>query len=117
MVIEVEREVLASLREQIVWETLPGADQETALQISEANRRFAEVGRARHFAVTVEGRPVSAADVYSWWRNCHQNPPRRPIVATGSLASMGALLFQPKHFLENRPRLFAIRDEVPNYIL
>src|SRR5439155_10951405 len=42
MVIEVEREVLASLREQIVWETLPGADQETALQISEANRRFAE---------------------------------------------------------------------------
>lgn len=65
IVVEVEREALVPLREQIVWETLPDADEETATQISEANRRFAELGRARHFAVPVAGEPVSAADVYS----------------------------------------------------
>jgi ribosomal protein S18 acetylase RimI-like enzyme len=64
-VVEVEREALASLEEAIIRETLPNVDEETVHQIQEANRMVAEAGRARHFAVVVDGAAVSSTDLYS----------------------------------------------------
>jgi ribosomal protein S18 acetylase RimI-like enzyme len=64
-VVEVEREALAPLEEAIIRETLPDVDEETVHQIQEANRLVAEAGRARHFAVVVDGAVVSSADLYS----------------------------------------------------
>lgn len=64
-VVEVEREDLAPLEEAIIRETLPDVDEETVHQIQKANRMVAEAGRARHFAVVVDGVVVSSADLYS----------------------------------------------------
>jgi ribosomal protein S18 acetylase RimI-like enzyme len=64
-VVEVERETLAPLEEAIIRETLSEVDEETVHQIQEANRMVAEAGRARHFAVAVDGAVVSSADLYS----------------------------------------------------
>ena len=64
-VAEVEREALTALEKAIIRETLPAVDEETVHQIQEANRRVAEAGRARHFAVVVDGAVVSSSDLYS----------------------------------------------------
>jgi ribosomal protein S18 acetylase RimI-like enzyme len=64
-VVEVEGEILGPLEEAIIRETLPDVDEETVHQIQEANRLVAEAGRARHFAVVVDGIAVSSTDLYS----------------------------------------------------
>jgi ribosomal protein S18 acetylase RimI-like enzyme len=64
-VVEVERTATAFLHDQIAWETLDGADEETVRQIAAANERVSRAGRARHFAVVVDGEVVSSTDLYS----------------------------------------------------
>jgi GNAT superfamily N-acetyltransferase len=64
-VVEVEREALRPIREAILGEWLGELDVEVMRQIGESDRRFAEAGNARHFAVVVEGEPVSSTDLFS----------------------------------------------------
>jgi predicted GNAT family acetyltransferase len=64
-VVEVEREALRPIREAILGEWLGDVDGEVMRQIGESDRRFAEAGNARHFAVVVDGEPVSSTDLFS----------------------------------------------------
>jgi ribosomal protein S18 acetylase RimI-like enzyme len=64
-VVEVEREALRPIREAILGEWLGKLDGEVMRQIGESDRRFAEAGNARHFAVMVDGEPVSSTDLFS----------------------------------------------------
>jgi predicted GNAT family acetyltransferase len=64
-VVEVEREALRPIREAILEEWLGGLDEEIMRQIAESDRRFAEAGNARHFAVVVDGQAVSSTDLFS----------------------------------------------------
>jgi ribosomal protein S18 acetylase RimI-like enzyme len=64
-VVEVEREALRPIREAILGEWLGELDGEVMRQIGESDRRFAEAGNARHFAVMVDGEPVSSTDLFS----------------------------------------------------
>ena len=64
-VVEVQREDLRPIREAILGEWLGDAESEEMRQIAESDRRFAEAGNARHFAVLVDGRPVSSTDLFS----------------------------------------------------
>jgi ribosomal protein S18 acetylase RimI-like enzyme len=64
-VVEVEREALRPIREAILGEWLGGLDGEVMRQIGESDRRFAEAGNARHFAVVVDGDAVSSTDLFS----------------------------------------------------
>jgi GNAT superfamily N-acetyltransferase len=64
-VVEVEREALRPIREAILGEWLGDLDGEVLRQIGESDRRFAEAGNARHFAVVVGGEPVSSTDLFS----------------------------------------------------
>jgi GNAT superfamily N-acetyltransferase len=62
---EVEAGRLRPLREAIAL-TEPWADsEEVARTVVASGRLFAAAGRARHFAVLVDGEPVSAAELYS----------------------------------------------------
>jgi ribosomal protein S18 acetylase RimI-like enzyme len=63
--VEVERDQLRPIREAILGEWLGDAEGEVMTQLAESDRRFAQAGRARHFAVFVDGRPVSSTDLYS----------------------------------------------------
>jgi GNAT superfamily N-acetyltransferase len=64
-VVDVEADALASLHERISWETLTDADEETVRQIVEASLRVTQAVKARHFAIVVDGIPVSSTDLYS----------------------------------------------------
>jgi predicted GNAT family acetyltransferase len=64
-VVEVPREELRPIREAILREWLGEVDDELLNQLSESERRFATAGNARHFAVVVDGRPVSSTDLFS----------------------------------------------------
>jgi ribosomal protein S18 acetylase RimI-like enzyme len=64
-VAEVDREALAPIRESILREWLTQPDDDVVRQISEADRLIAAAGNARHFAVFVDGIPVSSTDLYS----------------------------------------------------
>jgi ribosomal protein S18 acetylase RimI-like enzyme len=64
-VVEVEREDLQPIRKAILGEWLGELDGEVMRQIAESDRRFAEAGNARHFAVLVDGKPVSSTDLFS----------------------------------------------------
>ena len=64
-VAEVEREALAPIRDSILREWLPEADEEVVRQVREADRLMAAAGKARHFAAVVDGIPVSSTDLYS----------------------------------------------------
>ena len=64
-VVEVEREALRPIREAILGEWLGDLDGEVLRQIGESDRRFAEAGNARHFAVVVGEEPVSSTDLFS----------------------------------------------------
>jgi GNAT superfamily N-acetyltransferase len=61
----VDREALRPIREAILGEWLGDLDGEVLRQIGESDRRFAEAGNARHFAVVVGGEPVSSTDLFS----------------------------------------------------
>jgi GNAT superfamily N-acetyltransferase len=62
---EVEHDALLPVREAMVREAPWGKDDETVRQILAAQARVAETGRARHFAVVVDGEIASAADLFS----------------------------------------------------
>lgn len=62
---EVGRERLAAIREFMVRQAPWADDEEAVQQVLAAQRRTAEAGRARHFAVLVDGEAVSAADLLS----------------------------------------------------
>jgi predicted GNAT family acetyltransferase len=64
-VVEIEREELRAIREAILEEWLGGLDEAIMRQIGESDRRFAEAGNARHFAVVVDGQAVSSTDLFS----------------------------------------------------
>lgn len=64
-VAEVEREALAPIRDSILREWLPEADEEVVRQVREADRLMAAAGKGRHFAAMVDGIPVSSTDLYS----------------------------------------------------
>jgi len=64
-VVEVSREELRPIREAILHEWLGEVDEELMAQLSESERRFAAAGNARHFAVLVDGKPVSSTDLFS----------------------------------------------------
>jgi predicted GNAT family acetyltransferase len=64
-VVEVSREELRPIREAILREWLGEVDDELLTQLSESERRFAAAGNARHFAVVVDGKPVSSTDLFS----------------------------------------------------
>ena len=64
-VVEVEREQLRPIREAILGEWLGDVEGEVMTQLAESDRRFAKAGNARHFAVLVDGKPVSSTDLYS----------------------------------------------------
>jgi ribosomal protein S18 acetylase RimI-like enzyme len=64
-VVEVEREALRPIREAILGEWLGDLDEEVMRQLGESDRRFAAAGNARHFAVLVDGEPVSSTDLFS----------------------------------------------------
>lgn len=65
LVAEVDAASLAPLHERIAWETLTDVSEEAVRQIGEANRLVARSVSARHFAVVVDGVPVSSTDLYS----------------------------------------------------
>jgi GNAT superfamily N-acetyltransferase len=62
---QVEHEALLPIREAMVRERPWAEDKETVRQILAAQARVAETGRARHFAVVMDGEIVSAADLFS----------------------------------------------------
>jgi predicted GNAT family acetyltransferase len=64
-VVEVDREQLRPIREAILGEWLGDVEDEVIDQLAESDRRFAAAGNARHFAVHVDGSPVSSTDLYS----------------------------------------------------
>jgi ribosomal protein S18 acetylase RimI-like enzyme len=64
-VVEVSREELSPIREAILSEWLGKVDGKLLAQISESDRRFAAAGNARHFAVIVDGKPVSSTDLFT----------------------------------------------------
>ena len=64
-VVEIGREELRPIREAILGEWLGDVNGEVMRQIGESDRRFAEAGNARHFAVVVDGEPVSSTDLFS----------------------------------------------------
>jgi ribosomal protein S18 acetylase RimI-like enzyme len=64
-VVEIGREELRPIREAILGEWLGDLNGEVMHQIGESDRRFAEAGNARHFAVVVDGEPVSSTDLFS----------------------------------------------------
>jgi ribosomal protein S18 acetylase RimI-like enzyme len=64
-VVEVQREALRPIREAILGEWLGELDGEVMRQIGESDRRFSAAGNARHFAVLVDGQPVSSTDLFS----------------------------------------------------
>ncbi|HYY33642.1 MAG TPA: GNAT family N-acetyltransferase [Gaiellaceae bacterium] len=64
-VVEVESDALTALRRTILAEWLPDLEQEAARQIMEAERRYGQAGRARYFAVVVDGVVVSSTNLYS----------------------------------------------------
>jgi GNAT superfamily N-acetyltransferase len=63
--VEVDREALVPVREQILREWLTDPDDETIRQVQESERLVARAGNARHFAVLVDGVAVSGTDLYS----------------------------------------------------
>jgi predicted GNAT family acetyltransferase len=63
--VEVEWEQLRPIREAILGEWLGDVEDEVMRQLGESDRRFAKAGSARHFAVLVDGKPVSSTDLYS----------------------------------------------------
>jgi GNAT superfamily N-acetyltransferase len=63
--IEVDREALVPIRERILREWVTDADAETIRQVQDSERLVARAGRARHFAVIVDGAAVSGTDLYS----------------------------------------------------
>ncbi|HEX5470083.1 MAG TPA: GNAT family N-acetyltransferase [Gaiellaceae bacterium] len=65
MVTEVDAGALAELREAIGREQLPDMTPGALRQLRESSAIFEEPGRARHFAVLVDGRVVSATDLFS----------------------------------------------------
>jgi ribosomal protein S18 acetylase RimI-like enzyme len=65
LVEEVEHDVLLPIREAMVREAPWADDEETVNQILAAQARGAAAGRSRHFAVVVEGKVASAADLFS----------------------------------------------------
>jgi predicted GNAT family acetyltransferase len=65
MVVEVEAEDLRPLHEYIARETIPDVDEETVLQIMEAQGLAARAVSGRHFGVVVGGEVVSSTDLYS----------------------------------------------------
>jgi predicted GNAT family acetyltransferase len=64
-VVEVSREELRPIREAILREWLGDVDGGLMAQLSESDRRFAAAGNARHFAVVVDGMPVSSTDLFT----------------------------------------------------
>jgi predicted GNAT family acetyltransferase len=64
-VVEVEREELRPIRETILGEWLGDVKGEVMSQLAESDRRYAEAGNARHFAVHVDGKAVSSTDLFS----------------------------------------------------
>jgi predicted GNAT family acetyltransferase len=64
-VVEVSREELRPIREAILREWLGDVNDELMAQLAESDRRFAAAGNARHFAVVVDGKPVSSTDLFS----------------------------------------------------
>jgi len=65
LVEEVHWETVRPLRERIA-RAEPWADsEETVRQVLDAGRLVERASRVRHFAIRVEGEPVSAADLYS----------------------------------------------------
>jgi len=62
---EVERRAVDPLREVIIRAEPWGNDDEVVRQLLVSSARVAEAGRGRQFAVLVNGRAVSAADLYS----------------------------------------------------
>jgi len=65
IVTEVPVEALAGLREAIGREQLPEMSASALAQLRESSAVFEESGKARHFAVEVDGRVVSATDLFS----------------------------------------------------
>jgi GNAT superfamily N-acetyltransferase len=64
-VVEVSREELRPIREAILTEWLGAVDEKLMAQLAESDRRFAAAGNARHFALIVDGKPVSSTDLFS----------------------------------------------------
>jgi predicted GNAT family acetyltransferase len=62
---EVEREAVDPLRETIIRAEPWGDDDEVVRQLLRSSELVAKAGRGRQFAVLVDGKPVSAADLYS----------------------------------------------------
>jgi len=65
IVTEVPVRALGELREAIGREQLPEMSASALAQLRESSAVFEETGRARHFAVELEGRVVSATDLFS----------------------------------------------------
>jgi ribosomal protein S18 acetylase RimI-like enzyme len=64
-VVEVGNDVLDLLHDHIARETLDDASDEVVRQIVEATHLTSRALAARHFAVLVDGLPVSSTDLYS----------------------------------------------------
>jgi predicted GNAT family acetyltransferase len=64
-VVEVSREDLRPIREAILREWLGDVNHDLMRQLSESDRRLATAGKARHFAVVVDGNPVSSTDLFT----------------------------------------------------
>jgi ribosomal protein S18 acetylase RimI-like enzyme len=64
-VVEVSREELRPIREAILNEWLGKVDEDLMAQLAKSERRFAAAGNARHFAVVVDGKPVSSTDLFT----------------------------------------------------
>ncbi len=62
---EVERKAVDPLREVIIRAEPWGNDDEVVRQLLDSSARVAKAGLGRQFAVLVNGKPVSAADLYS----------------------------------------------------
>jgi ribosomal protein S18 acetylase RimI-like enzyme len=62
---EVDADVVAPLRETILREWLTDVEDEAVRQIHEANARVGRAGNARHFAIVMDGKAVSATELYS----------------------------------------------------
>jgi ribosomal protein S18 acetylase RimI-like enzyme len=62
---EVAHRDLAPLRRRILQEWLVESDDETVRQVTEMDRLYSEIGRARHFAVLSGGEVVSSTTLFS----------------------------------------------------
>ena len=62
---ELEAAALDPLRDSMIRDEAWGKNDEVVRQIRASNRLIQRAGRARHFGVVENGRPVSCADLYS----------------------------------------------------